>query len=172
MSSLPWPTTMFGTDATGLLAQAMADVAERSFFAYAEPCDAARFDELTEGVTRWYTSSVRFDEVGVAGVVTCVLPEDLVLMLFDAFTGRDFADPPPHPAAVNDLIGELANIVCGAWLTRAANDQTFTLRPPEVTVSQAAAPTGGDGVLLMAMNDRPVAVLVHELPSMPAVGAA
>jgi hypothetical protein len=162
---------MFGTDATALLAQAVADVAERSFFAYAEPCDAGRFGELTDGVARWYTASVRFDEPGLAGVVACVLPEDLVLMLFDAFTGRDYADPPADAAAVNDLIGELANMVCGAWLTRVANDQTFTLRAPEVTVNQAAAPAG-DGVLLMAMNDRPVAVLVRELPALPAVGAA
>jgi len=172
MSSLPSPTMMFGTDAAAVLVQAVADVSERSFFAYAEPCDAARFGELADGVPRWYTASVRFDEPGLAGVVACELPEDLVLMLFDAFTGRDCADPPADPSAVNDLIGELANMVCGAWLTRAANDQTFTLRVPEVTVSQVAAPQSGDGVLLMAMNDRPVAVLVQELPAMPAAGAA
>jgi hypothetical protein len=44
---------MFATDAAALLPQAVADVAERSFFAYAEPCDAARFTELTAGVARW-----------------------------------------------------------------------------------------------------------------------
>ena len=57
MSSLPSPTMMFGTDAAAVLVQAVADVSERSFFAYAEPCDAARFGELADGVPRWYTAS-------------------------------------------------------------------------------------------------------------------
>ena len=36
-------------------------------------------------------------------------------------------EPPPHPEEVRDLVGEFANMVCGAWLTRAANDRTFAL---------------------------------------------
>ena len=170
MCSQQLQTAMFGPDGEAALVQAVGDVAERSFFAYAERCDPARFAELTEGIDRWYSASIRFEEDDATGVVDCLLPGDLAAELFDAFSGRDPGDPSPEPEAVADLLGEFANQVCGAWLTRAANRQTFTLRPPQVVVTDANAPRSA--MLTLALNDRPLGVNVRTDAPGTGVGAA
>lgn len=116
---------------------AVTDVAERSFFAFVEPLDEARFAEGAGGVFAWLASKVAFDDGGCRGFVVCHVPSNLASHLFDGFSGRDAGDPAPLVAEVHDLMGEFANMVCGAWLTRAANDRTFSLCAPEVTVSSA-----------------------------------
>jgi hypothetical protein len=47
--------------------------------------------------------------------------------LFDAFSGRDPEEPAPPIAEIHDLVGEFANMICGSWLTRAANERTFAI---------------------------------------------
>lgn len=161
MCSLQLPMAMFGPDAEAALVQVVGDVAERSFFAYAERCDLARFEEAADAVPRWYCATIRFDEGAAAGMVECVLPEDLASALFDAFSGRDAADPAPEHGQVADLIGEFANMICGAWLTRAANGQTFTLRPPHVVADNTVRPDLDQATVTLAVNDRPMAVSVR-----------
>jgi len=82
--------------------------------------------------------------------------------LFDAFSGRDAEEPPPHPEEVRDLVGEFANMVCGAWLTRAANDRTFNLGKPSVgtkPVSSGGAETRTG--LMVAIDDLPCQIDVR-----------
>ena len=114
---------------------AVTDVAERSFFAMVDAVDEARFSESGAAVSEWLASAVTFDDGGCRGTVVCHVPSLLADRLFDAFSGRDADDPLPLVAEVHDLVGEFANMVCGSWLTRAANDRTFALCKPEVTVS-------------------------------------
>jgi hypothetical protein len=161
MSSLPLPTSIFTPDTEAALVAAVCDVAERSFFAYAERCDAGRFAELVEGTDRWYSAAIAFQEGDFDGSVRCLVPEDAAATMFDAFSGRGFDDPEPSLADVSDLIGELANMVCGAWLTRAASHQTFSLRTLPVVLSQACAPAGGESWITFAVYDRPFAVAVR-----------
>src|ERR1051325_11417445 len=118
MSSLPLPTTIFTPDIEASLVAAVSDVADRCFFAYAEPCDAGRFAELVDGTSRWYSATVQFEEGAWSGSVRCLVPKDAAGMMFDAFTGRSADEPPAAKTDVSDLMGELANMVCGAWLTR------------------------------------------------------
>jgi hypothetical protein len=154
---------MFGPDGDQALMGAVGDVAERSFFAFAEPCGPPQFAELADGVTGWYCASVRFEEADVCGVIDCFVPDGLAGELLDAFIGRSPDEPPADPAAVADLLGEFANQVCGAWLTRAANRHMFTLRQPHVTVMGDGAFQPDAGAITMSLNDRPVAVRVRSL---------
>ena len=161
MSSLPLPTSIFTPDSEATLVAALGDVAERSFFACAELCDAGRFADLVEGTGCWYSAAIEFHEGECVGTVRCLVPEDAAAILFDAFSGRGDDDPAPSPGDVSDLMGELANMVCGAWLTRAAGHQIFSLRTLPVVLSHACAPVDGEAWITLAVNDRPLAVAVR-----------
>jgi hypothetical protein len=168
MSSTNSPTTnwpkLITPDAASAMFEAIRSVAEQSFFAVAEPGDERSFHAGAEQVPRWLVATVRFEQGPLAGSVSCTLPEKLVQGLFDAFTGRDPSDPPPSLDQIHDLVGEFSNMVCGAWLTRVASSQTFTLSHP--LVEPAAAPhETGDLRLLAAIDDLPVAVDLCLLPS-------
>lgn len=150
----------FSPETRESLVKALVTVAERSFFAFAEACDRPRFDELSQTAAAWIIATVRFEEAECEGVVSCTLPEELALELFDAFTGRDPSGPMPEAESVFDLIGELANMVCGLWLTRLTSNHTFTLAKPSaqrVTARPAVPPPGGDW-MLATVNDQPIAL--------------
>jgi hypothetical protein len=161
MSLLPLPTSIFTPDSEAALVAAVGDVAERSFFAFAEACEAGRFAELVEGTDRWYSATVAFEEGGFDGSVRCLVPEDVAALMFDSFTGRGFDEPEPPSAHVCDLMGELANMVCGAWLTRAASHQIFNLKTLPVVLSKACAPASDESWLTFAFYDKPIAVAVR-----------
>jgi Chemotaxis phosphatase CheX len=172
MSSQPLPTAIFTPSSEAALVAAVCDVAERSFFAFAEPCDAGRFAELVDGTDRWYSAAVEFHEGECSGTVRCLVPDDAALTMFDAFSGRGIDEPAPPPAEVCDLMGEMANMVCGSWLTRAASHQTFSLRTMPVIVSPACAPIDGENWITIAVNDRPFAVAVRIEPSASLAGTS
>jgi hypothetical protein len=161
MSSLKLTDTLPTPDREEVFS-AVADVAERSFFAMVDPCDEARFAELAEPHTEWLVATVRFEERTCAGAVSCRLPAALADRLFDAFSGRAPEELPPHPEEVRDLVGEFANMVCGSWLTRAANDRTFSLGKPVVGTKPVS---GGNGEsrtgLLVAIDDMPCQIDVR-----------
>jgi hypothetical protein len=136
---------------------AVSDVAERSFYAMVEPCDAERFAELSAAHREWLSAVVQFEEPGCAGTVTCRIPMALAERLFDAFSGRDPEDAPAAESEVHDLVGEFANMICGSWLTRAANERTFALTRPAVTAVPAPVGTAGAGVSV-AIDDQPCLV--------------
>ncbi len=161
MSSLKLPETLPTPDREEVFS-AVADVAERSFFAMVDPCDDARFEELAAPHAEWLIATVRFEEPTCAGAVSCRLPSALADRLFDAFSGRDADEPPPHPEEVRDLVGEFANMVCGAWLTRAANDRTFNLSKPIVGTKPLSASSGEVRTgLMVSIDDLPCQVDVR-----------
>jgi hypothetical protein len=140
--------------APGLIPDAVGTVAERSFFAFVNAGeDPGYYDSAPE----WLVATVRFDDGPVSGSLTCSLPSDLALLLFDAFSGRDprSALPPHH--LLDDLVGEFSNMVCGTWLTRCAGHRAFRLSPPEV--DRVPEPRKDEGRRLwLSVNDRPLAV--------------
>ena len=149
-----------GPEAADVLAGAVSEIAEQCFFAQAvpEPADVAVGGEAAD----WLTATVRFDEPGCAGALVCALPTDLARSLFDAFNGRDPIDPAPPVEDVLDLVGELSNMICGAWLTRLVNHQSFLIRRPVVgpLLDRSRVdelPTGGSR-LTMRVNELPIVI--------------
>jgi len=143
------------------MATAVTAVAGNSFFAIVDACDESRFADLARATNRWWVVSVQFNEAADSGVVSCTLPDDLARQLFDAFTGSEPGSP-VDPEALVDLLGEFANMICGTWLTRLANHQTFSLSRPAVLPTQDAVhPNDADARVLLTVNDRPLAVEVR-----------
>jgi chemotaxis protein CheY-P-specific phosphatase CheC len=143
------------------MAEAVTSVAANSFFAIVEACDEPRFADLSRDTNQWWILSVQFTEAADSGVVSCTLPDDLAHQLFDAFTGSEPGSPVDSGALV-DLLGEFANMICGTWLTRLANHQTFSLSRPAVLPTQDAVhPDDADARVLLVVNDLPLAVEVR-----------
>jgi Chemotaxis phosphatase CheX len=144
---------------------AVSAVTERSFFAVTEPCSEGRFKALADTASGWQVASVRFEEGPLTGSVACTLPGELARALFDAFTGRDPSDAAPAQAEIDDLVGEFANMVCGAWLSRIGGPQTFTLRQP--VVQSALRPADREGTrLAVTVNDLPLAIDLTVQPAL------
>src|SRR5262249_41461749 len=129
MSSLSLPD-LIGPETADALVNALRSVAERSFFAEVEPCDDRTFGRLTSGVSTRLVRTRRCEEGTATGAMSCTLREALATALFEAFTGHDPSAPEPARTDVLDLVGEFANMVCGAWLTHSAAAWTFRLSPP------------------------------------------
>jgi len=153
----------------GAIAVAVSTVAERSFFACVDRCDQPDLDEIE---AEWLVATVHFHDGPVHGSLACLLPTDLALWLFDAFSGRDPVTPMPRPDQLDDLVGEFANMVCGAWLTRCDTHRVFRLSPPSVSrVRRPAVETGHREWVIV--NNRPVAIdwEVAQAPDYTAVRA-
>ena len=154
------------------IVDACARVAETSFYALAEACDAVRLAELDEalraqvgGEADWLRVSVRFSGdchghlvAHVPALVAGELIASFVGMLPDAITEEQ----------VVDGLGEFANMVCGAFLTEAASRLDFALTKPEVSHERAgwrplAELTAADGegtAFSVAINDQPMILRV------------
>src|SRR5262249_32146896 len=157
------------TDALGArvhaLCDALTDVAERSFFAMAEPCDRATFDDRALAVDAWRVAVVSF-RGDVCGTMQCALTSPLGESLFDAFTGRGADEPAPRGELTADLIGEFANMVCGAWLTRLTHATPFVLGQPRVVEMPEGwrpwlASPPHELEVTATIDDQPVALQVH-----------
>jgi len=142
------------------LREAVGDVAERSFFAAAEPL--VDLPDPSADPDTWLTATVRFNEADARGVVACLLPHRLARELFDAFNGREPTDGEPAVDDLFDLVGEFANMVCGAWLTRTADGPAFVLSCPVVEASAPQVAFGArTGIQVsMSVNDLPLVVMV------------
>ena len=150
------------------LEAALTEVAEQSFCGFVEPCSPDRFGELLD-VARESGGDWLRAHLGFAGPfrgeLTVDLPEPLAKSLLASCLGLDATDDSQFSAVVvEDGAGELANMICGTWLTRSYGNLRFDLKPPRVerlqtalTVSNAA-PAPGAGVLLTGINDLPVRV--------------
>jgi hypothetical protein len=133
---------------------AVGIVAERSFFAFVDPCPPPVDDEDER---EWFVASVRFDDGLLSGTLTCTLRSDLAQVLFDAFSGRHPASPLPSRHQVEDLIGEFSNMVCGTWLSRCAGERLFRLRQP--VVEHLARPAADEhNRLWVSLHNRPLAI--------------
>jgi CheY-specific phosphatase CheX len=160
ISSQPFsnPNGDMGDRLLALLPEIMAEVAEQVYFADAEPAAAGRFaDELTTPAA-WLHARVAFHGI-VAGSIEILLPRDLVSEIGIAALGGA-SDAPLTNQQMRDVAGEMANMVCGALLTRTNRDQQFDLLPPQVAsvmnIHRGADETTSN--LLFSMNDRPVVV--------------
>jgi hypothetical protein len=144
------------------LREAVVDVAESSFFAFAAPLDPGAFAALAAGASAWYATTVAFTG-DLHGAIEVVVPEGLAASLVGGFLGADPGEP-VEPDALRDGMGELANMICGTWLTRARRDGRFTLSPPGVSRCEAAPAAGGageDAAVHVSVNDLPLRVVVR-----------
>ena len=151
-----------------LLPSVMADVADQAFFTWAEPCEDRRFAEFVtkdDGAlwqpaleTSWLSARIGF-RGAVAGSLEIRLPRELALDLGLAMLGAS-EDVTLTDEQLDDVTGELANMLCGALLTRAGREQQFDLRPPEIArVPALAEPDGRPGRdVFFCVNDRPMVV--------------
>jgi hypothetical protein len=147
-------------DGLAALGDAVRQVAEESLFACAEPCERSRTAGLLEArpvAEPWLTAAIAFTGP-FDGVVRMTLPRALAGDLAGAFCG---ARPQSLDASqVDDFAGELANMVCGLWLTQTHRSERFELTPPVVGASSArdvAAMAATDpGAVGIALNDTPV----------------
>jgi CheY-specific phosphatase CheX len=129
-------------------------VAEEGFFASVEPVGDDEWGELCVGHDTWLESQVRFHGP-IGGALRCRLPLGLAKELVSAFLGMEIGDLGPKDPLVEDLTGELANMLCGRWLTRTQSGQVFDLEHPVVGV----APEGGcEAWRRYAANGVPLAV--------------
>ncbi len=153
MSSVKSAPITLSSEARDPLIDAATRVCETSFFAFVEPSSS----ELRASAAlepRWYHTSVDYDGP-LRGSLAVALPEGLAREVFAAFLG--FADSwSANQAEIEDVVGEFANMVCGAWLTSLGGDSCFTLSHPEV--SSGGLPVLDDMAIMLAVNDRPVVI--------------
>ena len=149
-------------DAASAVADAVEAVAERSFYAVVDRCPQAVLTALAAKVPRWLIGTVRFEDGPLTGAMSCTVPEELAQQLFDSFSGRDPQEPMPTERELHDLVGEFANMVCGAWLSRCATERAFRLGPPMVArVGEPAAKVPGR--MWIGVGLRPTAIDVSLL---------
>lgn len=156
------------------IVDAFVRVAEVSYCAYAEPCDAPRLVELEEAwlemggaATEWLRVSVEFSG-DCFGHMVLHVPLDIARDLVAAFMGL-MPDEPVADELLTDAIGEFGNMVCGAWLTDAATRLNFALKPPQVVREgtafnpvEALGADDGEGTAYgMALNERPALLRVR-----------
>ena len=113
------------------LYEALATVAESSFFASAEQCERDTFLDHARAEPQWLQARVHFAG-GMSGEVVCTVPESLVRELAATFAGLD-PEEQIEKALVEDLVGEFGNMVCGRWLTRVSDQSPFKLSAPVVS---------------------------------------
>jgi hypothetical protein len=146
------PTHPRASDSTALVG-ALVAVAERSFFAYAEPYVEPAGREAVGTVTDgWYQASVSF-QGPFTGCVLVALPIGLARDLCVSFLGVE-PDATIPDSAVCDLAGELTNMVCGSWLSGLGESSCFDLSHPEVRRIPAPPAAG----MVVAVNDLPAIV--------------
>lgn len=147
------------------LKQAVVDVAQESYFSFAEFCGEERFaealgmlPEAAAGAPRWLSAHVSFAGA-FAGRVTVTLPytlaADMAAALGGLMPGDDISE-----ALVADATGEFANMVCGTWLTRACARRKFDLDSPAVTFVSGMPTARSDEEELLLINDWPVKLAV------------
>jgi CheY-specific phosphatase CheX len=114
------------------LQTALIEVSENAYFVFVEPADAAEFADAV-GLVKdtWLKASVTF-EGSFEGAVEITLPEPLGQWLVTSLLGMQGDERLGEPQQF-DGVGEFANMVCGAWLSRLSDDCLFELRTPAVT---------------------------------------
>lgn len=161
MSSLRTPQQL-SADGIAALGAAAVQVAEESLFAYAEPGDATRTAELLRsrpGDEPWLTATITFAGP-FDGVVRLSLSRGLAAGLAAAFCGLP-AEELDEPQVV-DFAGELANMVCGSWLTQSHRTERFALTAPVVTATSASVVAAdvrsGDATVGVVVTDQPIVI--------------
>jgi CheY-specific phosphatase CheX len=166
MSSAKSPA-LTPTDLHDALQHALIEVSENAYFVFVEPADARQFAAAVEQArARWLKVSVTFSG-SFAGSVEIALPEQLGNWLVTSLLGMETDQALPEPQMF-DGVGEFANMVCGAWLSKLSDRALFELRVPAVTrMAPEWTPlvdTRGRQELacrMVSLNDLPMRVLIR-----------
>jgi chemotaxis protein CheY-P-specific phosphatase CheC len=143
--------------ALGLLSEVFRDVLERVTYAFGDPAAPAAF----LGASGRFVRAVMSFTGPLAGALEIAAPEALGDEMAASALG---VDPDPGAAASGrDILKELLNVTCGAFLTALAGRAgTFDLTVPEIEDLDACgwrAALEAPGALVFAVEDRPI--LVH-----------
>ncbi len=155
LKSVQTPPAADAAQVSGII-DAIVVVAERSFFAFAEP---AAPDADIPGAGDRYELAVAFTGP-FAGIVRLTMPVTLAHDLCAAFSGAA-PDEAIAADAVQDLAGEFANMACGTWLTGLGESVCFSLAHPMV---RAAGPEALHDGRVVLVNDQPVVVGLELVP--------
>jgi hypothetical protein len=158
------------TDLHDTLQAALIEVGENAYFVFVEPCDAGAFATLAEQEREkgpgWLMASVRFTGA-FSGSVEIVLTERLGHWLVTSLLGMSPEDEMPE-TQMFDGVGEFANMVCGAWLSRVGDQALFELKMPAVTRMAAEWNPVGEGrgreelmCRMVSLNDSPMRIRVR-----------
>jgi hypothetical protein len=158
------------TDLHDTLQAALIEVGENAYFVFVEPCDAGAFATLAEQEREkgpgWLMASVRFTGA-FSGSVEIVLTEWLGHWLVASLLGMSPDEGLPE-TQMFDGVGEFANMVCGAWLSRVGDQALFELKVPAVTRMAAEWNPVGDGrgreelmCRMVSLNDSPMRIRVR-----------
>jgi hypothetical protein len=153
------------------LKQAIVDVAQESFFSFAEFCGPERFAEAISlvppptvvGAPRWLAARVDFSGA-FAGSVSVTLPYVLAADMAAALGGLAPGDDITQEL-VADATGEFANMVCGTWLTRACARRKFDLACPAVAIVPGVSPSRSEDEDLLMINEWPVKLAATFVPA-------
>ena len=142
----------------GDLAAATTAVAEGTLFAFVDVLDRPAWQAETAAwqAQPWLSGAVAFS--GPAqGTLHVVLPAALARDLAGAMLGTEGDVPEPQ---LDDLVGEMANMICGGWLSARAPHVTFDLAAPSVQRRPSLEGTvpAADHTAWLAINGSPVAV--------------
>ena len=114
----------------------------------------------------WLMASVRFTGA-FSGSIEIVLPERLGHWLVSSLLGMAPDEALPE-TQVFDGVGEFANMVCGAWLSRVGDQALFELKVPSVTRmsnewNPLADVRGRDEAMcrMVSLNDSPMRIRVR-----------
>lgn len=144
------------------LPAAVAEVAENSLFSFADASDQAAFaaaawTSLAEDGSDWLCAGVDFSG-RIAGRLEITVPETLARRLCASFAGVERGDCISERDLL-DFAGELANMVCGTWLTRSYRQNSFALTPPRVVRQRPHAAETCDAAgecLYLSLDDAPI----------------
>jgi hypothetical protein len=166
--SLPGSRSPTPVECEAALREALTEVAETSFFTFVSRCDSELFGEVASAPAdeggpagdRWIAAHVGFSGT-FSGRLSVTMPEALARDLYAAFTGVE-PNATLSEGALLDAAGELANMVCGRWLTRSGEGGHFDLHPPEgarmpggwTPLDERAPAEAGDAHVLL--NDTPL----------------
>ena len=148
------------------LQTALIEVSENAYFVFVEPADPAQFADAV-GLVKdaWLKVSVAF-EGSFAGAVEIVMPEPLGMWLVTSLLGMQGHETLEEVAKF-DGVGEFANMVCGAWLSRLSDQCLFELRVPAVTRMTAGWTPLSDsdrwGLIcrMVTINELPMRILIR-----------
>jgi len=119
----------------------MDDVLEKMFFIRG-PSDSFAPQQLSEVV-----AGLSF-EGNPPGWLTLELPGDAARLLTASFLGQEETEVSPQE--VGEVVCELANIICGATLSRVESETTFRLSEPRLLI--AGERPGGCGTAMHAVR--------------------
>jgi hypothetical protein len=154
-------------DSRDALLAAVTEVAENSLFAFADASDETTFTAaatapLADSGSNWFRACVRFSGP-IAGQFELTVPDPLARQLCASFVGTATADDICDDDVI-DFAGELANMMCGTWLTRARRHEAFSLSAPLVHRGQTQGTNAGDGAserFYLSIDDAPIRLELH-----------